>query len=222
MTAASTSTSPRWVRSAAAAVALFVVALLADHWFFHYSATPDLYGRGWARTLRMTGYFPFWAVVGLALVLHDWARSPQRRSAAARRGLLLFWSTALGGLAAELFKIVIRRERPGPNHGDWVFRAWSDRPFSTAQLGLPSSEVAVAFAAAGALARLFPRGRALWYALALVCALLRVASGAHFLSDVVLAAFVGYLASEIVWRAAAIAHPAAASMPETAVRSATT
>src|SRR5260370_30463795 len=74
-----------------------------------------------------------------------------------------------------------------------MFRPWLDQPFSTAKLGLPSSEAAVAFAAAAMLARLFPESRVLWYGLALGCALTRVASGAHFLSDVALAALVGYV-----------------------------
>jgi membrane-associated phospholipid phosphatase len=170
--------------------------------------------------LRVPGYFPFWALAGLALVLQDWTpRALQTLGTAARRGLLLFWSTALGGLVAELLKIIIRRERPGPNDGDWVFRAWSDRPFSTAQLGLPSSEAAVAFAAAAMLARLFPQGRELWYALAFACALTRVVAGAHFLSDVVLAALVGYLVSVMLWQSAITPHPIAGSMRQTGVRS---
>jgi membrane-associated phospholipid phosphatase len=74
-----------------------------------------------------------------------------------------------------------------------MFRPWHDQPFSTAQLGLPSSEAAVAFAAAAMLARLFPESSMVWYALALGCALTRVASGAHFLSDVALGALVGYV-----------------------------
>ncbi|PYO97559.1 MAG: hypothetical protein DMD60_06555 [Gemmatimonadetes bacterium] len=91
-------------------------------------------------------------------------------------------------------------ERPGLADGAHVFRPWSDHPFSTGQLGLPSSEAAVAFAAAAALARLFPEAGLLWYALALGCALTRVASGAHFMSDAVLAAFVGYVVVWMLWR----------------------
>jgi hypothetical protein len=68
---------------------------------------------------------------------------------------LLFGSAALGGIVAELLKIGLRRQRPGLSNGAHVFRSWSDQPLSTAQLGLPSSEVAVAFAAAAALARRF-------------------------------------------------------------------
>lgn len=105
-----------------------------------------------------------------------------------RRGLLLFWSAALGGAVAELLKLTLRRGRPALTDGVHVFRPWGDRPFSTAEVGLPSSEAAVAFAAAAMLARLFPEASVLWYGLALGCALSRVASGAHFMGDVVLAA----------------------------------
>jgi membrane-associated phospholipid phosphatase len=119
---------------------------------------------------------------------------------ACRRGLLLFSSAALGGIVAELLKIALRRERPGLTDGAHAFRPWSDQPWSTAQLGLPSSEAAVAFAAAASLSRLFPEGRLLWYMLAVGCALTRVASGAHFMSDVVLAALVGYLVGWVLWQ----------------------
>jgi membrane-associated phospholipid phosphatase len=57
----------------------------------------------------------------------------------------------------------------------------------------------VAFAAAAMLARLFPESALVWYGLALGCALSRVASGAHFMSDVVLAALVGYVVTLTIW-----------------------
>jgi membrane-associated phospholipid phosphatase len=179
---------------AATLILVLVIAQLADQWIFHHFSYPGIYGRAWGRMLRDAGYFPFWALVALALVLHDWV--PRTRAtfySASGRGLLLFWSTAVAGTAAEALKLILRRERPGLTDGLHVFRPWSDGPFSTAQLGLPSSEAAVAFAAAAALARLFPEARVLWYGVALGCALTRVASGAHFLSDVVLAALVGYV-----------------------------
>ncbi|HYT71440.1 MAG TPA: phosphatase PAP2 family protein [Gemmatimonadales bacterium] len=150
--------------------------------------------------VRLVGYFPLWAIVALALLLHDWVPRLRRTlRQASRRGLLLFWSAALGGIVAELLKVALRRERPGLTDGAHVFRSWSEQPFSTAQLGLPSSEAAVAFAAAAMLARLFPAPSALWYGLALGCALTRVASGAHFMSDVVLAALVGHVVALVLW-----------------------
>jgi len=182
-------------------VLLFFIAYVSDQWIFHHFTFPGVYDRGWGRMLRLAGYFPLWGIVALALVLHDWVpRTLTTLRQASRRGLLLFWSAALGGIVAEVLKLTLRRERPGLTDGLHVLRPWTERPFSTAQLGLPSSEAAVAFAAAAALARLFPEAGLLWYALAVGCALTRVASGAHFMSDVVLAAFVGSVVAWIVWR----------------------
>jgi membrane-associated phospholipid phosphatase len=198
-------TDARWRLSpelsfAATLVLLFVIALLADQWIFHHVTFHAIYQRAWGRMLRLAGYLPLWGIVALALILHD--RAPgglPTLPRASRRGLLLFGSAALGGIIAELLKIVLRRERPGLTDGAHVFRPWSEHPFSNAQLGLPSSEVAVAFAAATALARLFPEGWLLWYGLAVGCAFTRVASGAHFMSDVLLAALVGYGSTLILW-----------------------
>jgi undecaprenyl-diphosphatase len=186
---------------AATLILLFLVAEVLDQWIFHHFTFSGIYDRGWTRMVRFAGYVPLWGIVALALVLRDWVpRVLRTLRQASRRGLLLFGSAALGGLLAELLKVAFRRERPGLTDGAHVLRPWSDRPFSTAQLGLPSSETAVAFAAAAALARLFPEARALWYSLAVGCALTRVASGAHFTSDVVLAALVGYVTTLTLWR----------------------
>lgn len=185
---------------AATLIGLFVIAQVTDQWIFHHVAYPDIYGHGWGRMLRDAGYLPTWGLVGLALMLHDWVpRGRHTLGRASRRGLLLPGSAALGGIVAELLKIAFRRERPGLTDGAHVFRPWSEQPFATAQLGLPSSEAAVAFAAAAMLARLFPEASVLWYGLALGCALSRVASGAHFMSDVVLAALVGYVVALALW-----------------------
>ena len=172
------------LRFAATLILLFLVAQLVDQWIFHHFTFHAIYERGWGRMLRLAGYFPLWGIVALGLVLHDWVpRELPSLPRSSRRGLLLFWSAGLGGIIAELLKIVLRRERPGLTDGAHVFRSWSEQPFSTARLGLPSSEVAVAFAAATALARLFPGTWLLWYALAVGCAFTRVASGAHFMSE---------------------------------------
>ena len=64
------------------------------------------------------------------------------------------------------------------------------------------------------LARLFPEASVLWYGLAIGCALTRVASGAHFMSDVVLAALVGYGATCILWPRRRFAPAEAAGSPD--------
>jgi membrane-associated phospholipid phosphatase len=50
------------------------------------------------------------------------------------------------------------------------------------------------------LALLFPRGRPVWFALGVGCAYSRLAAGAHFLSDVTVAAILGIMTAGILWR----------------------
>jgi undecaprenyl-diphosphatase len=191
----------RWEMIVAATLLVsFLVAQVTDSWTFHHFTSPAIYDRPWGRMLRLAGYAPLWAIIALAFVLHDWRpRLWGTLWSASRRGLLLFGAVALAGLAAEVLKLTLRRERPALTGGAHVSRLWADHPFSSAQLGLPSSEVAVAFAAAAILARVFPEARGLWYAVAIGCALTRVVSGAHFMSDVVLGALVGYVTSVGLW-----------------------
>jgi len=106
-------------------IVLFVVGQVTDQWIFRHFTYPSVYEHGWGRMLRGAGYLPLWAVVALALVLHDWV--PRAR------------------------------------------RTWR-------------------------------QARVLWYGLALGCGLTRVASGAHFMSDAVFAALVGYVVTLIFWR----------------------
>jgi membrane-associated phospholipid phosphatase len=176
--------------------ALVVLAHLADRWAYHSFSLPTVYGHDWGRMLRSVGYYPTWMLAALALLLHDWV--PRTRAswrAAGRRAWRLFWSPAVGGMLAEAVKLVVRRERPNMTDGAYVFRAWVEGPFSSKGFGMPSSHTAVAFGAAAMLARLFPRARLVWYGVAVGCALTRVASGAHFLSDVVVGALLGWLAA---------------------------
>src|SRR5260370_11931160 len=50
---------------------VFVIAQLTDQWAFHHFTYPGIYERGWGRLLRIAGYLPVWALVALALLLHD-------------------------------------------------------------------------------------------------------------------------------------------------------
>lgn len=173
-----------------------VIAHLLDPLAFRYLRVEDIYGRDWGRMLRVLGFLPLWLLAGTALILED--RDTGRRLLRGRGALLVAGAT-LGGAAAELLKLVFRRLRPG-ELGEYVFRPFTERPFSTAGLGLPSSHALVAFGAAAVLSRLFPRAWWLWWGLAWGCGLSRVAAGAHFLSDVVVAAVVGWLVGALVWR----------------------
>jgi membrane-associated phospholipid phosphatase len=178
------------------AIVSIVLAHLLDPVAFRYLRIDDVYGEDWGRMLRVMGFVPLWIAGGAALMLED--RTPWRRMVRSRGGLVIAGSI-VGGIAAELAKLVVRRRRPG-ELGEYLFRPFMERTFSTGGLGMPSSHALVAFGAAAVLARLFPRARVVWWGLAWGCGLSRVAAGAHFLSDVVGAAIIGWLVGVLVWR----------------------
>jgi membrane-associated phospholipid phosphatase len=188
----------RGARAAAVGAAAGVVALslALDQWAWRSVALPGIYDKDWGRLFRVVGSLVFWFPLSVAAWLEHRARRPEN----AGRAWLLFWGPALAGGVGELLKMVFRRERPGPHDGEWVFRAFADRPFSTKDLGLPSTHVVVAFAGAAVVGRLFPRAAPVAYLLAAGCALSRVLAQAHFVSDVTVGALVGWGVAATVWR----------------------
>lgn len=178
------------------AVVSIALAHVLDPVAFRYFRVEDVYGDDLGRMLRVMGYVPLWLAAGAAVILEE--RTPWRRMVRSR-GALIIAGSIVGGIAAELAKLVVRRRRPG-ELGEYVFRPFTERTFSTGGLGMPSSHALVAFGAAAVLSRLYPRARIVWWGLAWGCGLSRVADGAHFLSDVVAAAVIGWLVGALVWR----------------------
>lgn len=187
-----------WVALAITLVA-FVLASLLDQWAFQAIHDPRVYERDWGRLLRVMGFLGTWLVLAIGVRLlegHDADARPRAR----RRAHLLFWTAALGGIGAEVLKLLLRRERPAAHDGLYGFRPFDDRTLSTSGLALPSSHTMVAFAGAAMFARLYPRARWIGYALAVGCAATRVMARAHFVSDVVLGAGAGWLVGWLVAR----------------------
>lgn len=192
---------PALLRFLATAAVALLLAHLADRWAYAHLYDPHFQDTDLGRMLRVMGFLPLWMAAALALALCDRPlRATRSAYEAASRGLLLFASSTVGGIAAELLKLVFRRERPRAHAGAYVFRAWSEHPLSTGGLSFPSSHALVAFGAVAMLALLFPRARWVWYALGAGCAFARVAAGAHFLSDVTASAVAGVLIAEGLWR----------------------
>jgi membrane-associated phospholipid phosphatase len=154
--------------------------------------------REWGRLLRSVGYVPTWLFGAAALWLAG--RRPDATPGGGWRAATLALAPALAGGLAELTKLVVRRERPGAASAEYVFRAFSEAPWSTKGLGLASSHTAVAVAAAAVLSRCFPGTAPVWYLLAAGCALTRVLAGAHYVSDTVAAAAIAWLTAEGMWR----------------------
>lgn len=175
------------------------VTFAVDKAAFDLLHAPTIYDNDLGRLLRVMGYAGTWVLLSLAVGLQQ-GTDLARRDWARRRAWLLFWSPTLAGALAEVLKIVVRRQRPALNDGFYGFRPWDERTWSGAGLAFPSSHTAVAFGGAAMLARLFPRARWIGYALAAGCAATRVLHRAHFVSDVVFAAGLGWLTAWVLWR----------------------
>ncbi|MEN0019649.1 MAG: phosphatase PAP2 family protein [Planctomycetota bacterium] len=181
------------------------------------------------RYFRVIGWWPTWLIVGLALVLTDLADRPKRPTGltgppdAYFRGVLVAGSAALAGISADLLKLFSGRVRPASRQdGQWVvldggasgigvpeaggwWTGWLERGFlrgfaDGSNLAFPSSHAATAFGGAIALAFLMPRLTPLLLPLAAGCALTRLLAGAHWLSDVVAGAMLGYAAALLIRR----------------------
>ncbi|MCA9106982.1 MAG: phosphatase PAP2 family protein [Planctomycetales bacterium] len=129
----------------------------------------------------------------------------------ARLGLRLGWVVAAGGLAANVVKLLVGRQRPYaltesfqdsalPGFISWL-PAWLQDSFEYGHAiqSFPSGHTATAAGLAFGLSRIWPHASP-WFAfLACVVAVQRMESGAHFLSDVLAGGAVGltaaYLAS---------------------------
>lgn len=199
-------TRSAWMALAVTLVAT-ALAMLVDKAAFDLLNAPRVYDSDLGKLLRVMGFSGTWILLAVAVGLHE-GTDPTRRAAATRRAWLLFWSPTLAGALAELLKVLVRRERPAVHDGLYGFRPWDERTWSGGGLAFPSSHTAVAFGAAAMLARLFPRARWVGFALAAGCGVTRVLHRAHFVSDVVFAAGLGWLVSWALWRKFA---PSAAS-----------
>ena len=193
-------TRRQWLVFACIAVVALVIAHLLDVYAWQQLRDPRILEKELGRLLRMIGYVPTWLIVAIALWAHDRGDADQRSSGWGWRGGLVLLAPLLGGALAEVLKMVLRRLRPSADVFAYAWRPFSEDPFSTRGLGMPSSHTMVAFAGAAALSRVFPQSWGLWYLLAAGCAATRVLAVGHFLSDTVVAALLGYVVGVLLAR----------------------
>ena len=112
----------------------------------------------------------------------------------------VFLAIALPGLTVTIVKRLIGRVRPS-DLGPFAYIPWSWQP---AYASMPSGHTTTAYAAAVAVGAVWPRARVPMWIFAGVIALSRVVITAHYVSDVVAAAFVGAFGAILVrnWFAA--------------------
>jgi len=174
-------------------ITAFLGAHLLDPWAYSALTLPKAADRDWGRLLRVMGYAPTWLVFAIALWLESRGREPDSAARLREAAAAALVAVTVAGLAGEAAKLLVRRERPAATEGlGYLFRPFSDRPFSGGGLGMPSTHAAVAFAGAAAIRRRFRGAGMVLLALAAGCGLTRVFAQAHFLSDAVGGALGGW------------------------------
>lgn len=118
----------------------------------------------------------------------------------------LFSSALLAGLAANAFKLIIGRTRPGAfNLYGNVWNTFSDWfpaiEAGHANQGCPSAHAATAWGLAAALSACYPRGRWLFMLLATCGCCQRLVTGSHFASDLFWGAALGTLIGGMIMHA---------------------
>jgi len=133
-------------------------------------------------------------VIGLLVFQLD----PLRRWAVPR---LLF--TAIGaGVAADVVKLFIARARPRNTELEkcaWDMVAGFIAPGSAgiSHQSFPSGHAAAAVALAFALTALYPRGRSIFFALAVLASVQRLVEASHYLTDLFAGAAIGALVAAV-------------------------
>jgi membrane-associated phospholipid phosphatase len=178
------------------ALAFLAVPAFGDQWAYAHLYIPKVYDHDWAMALRAAGTLYVWIPVALIIWL---VQRANEAAVAKKNAYLLLGSAALAGLLCEVMKLVIRRLRPDVGAGEWVFRDWSDHPFSSAGLATPSSHTMVAFGAATMMARMYPRARWVFYVIAWGCGVTRMLSRNHYVSDVTFGALLGWAVGWGIW-----------------------
>ncbi len=140
--------------------------------------------------IYLFGRIYLWPVLAMFFIFRHWGGTDGAKVRdGLRRGVFVFLVPALAGVAAELLKLITRRERPEMADGMYAFLPWpkvsilSPAFWDPAHLGLASSHAAVAFGGALAAGLLLPKWRIPLFVMAILCTVSRVAVGAHFLSD---------------------------------------
>lgn len=136
---------------------------------------------------------PFGNGVGVAfLVAIVWRADVRRRAGDA---LLLLVASLGSGLVADGIKMLVGRQRPRAFNLDGSalasFQSWLPALTTDNTHSLPSAHTATAVGLACGLAMLYPAARYVFLILAIAVGLQRIASGAHFASDVLSGAAIG-------------------------------
>lgn len=144
-----------------------------------------------AHIIRFPGNFYFTLTLCAIMLAAEWLGGSRSGGRLISKTMIVLLAGILSGLNAPL-KILIGRIRP--YHGVPPFEL---HPFkfalanTEASFSFPSGDVSIAFAMAMSLSLTLPGLRPLWWTLAVIVAIERVAENAHYPSDVVAGAALG-------------------------------
>jgi undecaprenyl-diphosphatase len=177
-------------------VAAFILALFLDiplsTWAHESSIAGWLkFHARFAHIIRFPGNFYFTLILCAIMLAAEWLGGSRSGGRLISKAMIVLLAGILSGLNAPL-KILIGRIRP--YHGVPPFEL---HPFkfalvnTEASFSFPSGDVSIAFAMAMSLSFTLPGLRPLWWTLAVIVAVERVAENAHYPSDVVAGAALG-------------------------------
>jgi membrane-associated phospholipid phosphatase len=152
--------------------------------------------------MRKVGEISTWLIIApLTMAVHWLWTSRRSLLQSFERGLIIIWAPLLAGILGGVLKFVVRRERPDEHAGAYEFRPWDESTWDSSGFGLPSGHASVAFGGAWILSMAYPRLAPVWFQAAMLCALSRLMTQAHFLSDVTAGALLGFASAWLVWKA---------------------
>lgn len=185
---------PLWRRLAPPAffAALAAAALWADMPLARYFHPDDIWGGDLRRLVTLSEAFAYGGTVALIMIAAA-LLDPRGWRVVPRLALAAYG----GGILADIIKLLVGRHRPAEmdlTKEVWeTFITWMPAKHLRATQSFPSAHTATAFGLACGLCFLYPRGKWLFLALAVLAGLQRMHSHSHYLSDVLAGAAVGML-----------------------------
>jgi undecaprenyl-diphosphatase len=147
--------------------------------------------RNFMRYVSLLGDWPTHAAVGLVLLGLAWRPSSQEWT---RIFLSMLLATLLAGVAGTVIKRTVPRARPSVH----VETRWGGPPFSSKYHSFPSGHVGASTAFFGVLIIARRRIGLACLPIPILIGFSRMYIGAHYLSDVVCAAILGFLCALII------------------------
>ena len=181
-----------WLIAIAIAAMAIAVSFYFDDavWIFiRQHQNRDMYG--FMRNVSRFGDWPSHVVLGLLLLGTAWIRGTRKWS---RVFLAMLIALALAGVTGTVIKCVVPRPRPSV-HTDI---RWGGPRFSTKYHSFPSGHVGASTAFFGVLFIARRRVGVACFAIPILIGFSRMYIGAHYLSDVVCAAVLGFLCALLI------------------------